>query len=72
MRHALPGGIVTHSALRTFDDHRWHAPVAGTVLEAKVIRGQDSLDVKVEADAGAKRLAAVEGAGYRVVQMLSS
>lgn len=66
------GGVVTHSALRTFDYHRWHAPAAGTVLEARVIQGRAWLDVQVQetlVDGQAvKRIEAVEGTGYQFVQ----
>ena len=66
------GGIVTHSALRTFDYHRWHAPAAGTVLEARVIQGRAWLDVRVETaevdGRGMKRIEAVEGTGYQFLQ----
>lgn len=66
------GGVFTHSALRTFDYHRWHAPLAGMVLEARIIQGQAWLDVtavEVEVD-GIKRniLRAMEGTGYQFVQ----
>lgn len=66
------GGVFTHSALRTYDYHRWHAPVSGTVLEARIVQGQVWLDVQaVEVElAGAKRkiLRAMEGTGYQFVQ----
>ena len=66
------GGVVTHSALRTFDYHRWHAPAAGTVLEARVIQGRAWLDVKVETTEvdgrAVKRIEAVEGTGYQFLQ----
>ena len=66
------GGVVTHSALRTFDYHRWHAPAAGTVLEARVIQGRAWLDVQVQtstADGRAvNRIEAVEGTGYQFLQ----
>lgn len=62
-------GVFTHSALRTFDYHRWHAPVAGTVIEARLIRGQAYLDVTTIEHGGEKRLAAVEGTGYQFAQM---
>jgi len=39
-------GIFTHSFLNTTDYHRWHTPVPGTVLEARVIQGQAFLDVE--------------------------
>ena len=66
------GGVVTHVALRTFDYHRWHAPAAGTVLEARVIQGRAWLDVQVEAvqveGQVHRRIEAVEGTGYQFLQ----
>ena len=66
------GGVFTHSALRTFDYHRWHAPVRGTVLEARVVQGQVWLDVtarEVELETGKRNvLCALEGTGYQFVQ----
>ncbi len=68
------GGTFTHMGLRTFDYHRWHSPIAGTVLEARIIRGQAYLDVAVvepldaEGRAGGRRLQAVEGTGYQFLQ----
>lgn len=34
------GGIFTHSFLKSTDYHRWHTPVRGKVVEARVIQGQ--------------------------------
>ena len=68
------GGVFTHVALRTFDYHRWHSPVAGTVVEARIIEGQAFLDVTVVESRDAKgpsngrRLQAAEGTGYQFVQ----
>ena len=66
------GGTFTHSALRTYDYHRWHAPVPGRVVEAKAVKGQAWLDVEaVPAFVAGKRqnvLRAVEGTGYQFVQ----
>ena len=66
------GGVITHSALRTFDYHRWHAPAAGTVLEARVIQGRAWLDVQVETATvdgqPVRRIEAVEGTGYQFLQ----
>ncbi len=66
------GGTFTHSALRTYDYHRWHAPVQGTVVEARITQGQASLDVIAISDmVDGKRqniLRAVEGTGYQFVQ----
>lgn len=64
------GGTFMHSALRTFDYHRFHTPVAGTVIEARIVQGQAFLDVTaVAADGGGMKLHAVEGTGYQFVQM---
>ncbi len=64
------GGTFMHVALRTFDYHRFHSPLSGTVVEARIVRGQALLDViATEGDAGIKRLTAVEGTGYQFVQM---
>lgn len=66
------GGIFTHGSLTTYDYHRWHAPVQGKVLEARVIRGEAYLDVGVEESIVAGRktpvLAARNGTGYQFVQ----
>ena len=66
------GGLFTHSSLTTYDYHRWHAPVQGKVLEAKIIRGEAYLDVEVEDSTVSKRkvrvLAARNGTGYQFVQ----
>jgi phosphatidylserine decarboxylase len=42
------GGIFCHSFLNTYDYHRQHVPVAGKVLEAKLIPGQVYLDVELK------------------------
>ena len=66
------GGTFTHSALRTYDYHRWHAPVPGKVVEARVIQGHAFLDVVARpGTVDGKRqnvLCAVEGTGYQFVQ----
>ena len=66
------GGVVTHSALRTFDYHRFHAPAAGTVLESRVIQGRAWLDVRVEPTTrdgrSINKIEAVEGTGYQFLQ----
>ncbi|KAI0333348.1 hypothetical protein GY45DRAFT_1334904 [Cubamyces sp. BRFM 1775] len=43
------GGVFTHSFLNTTDYHRQHAPVAGRVVEAKVIPGLCYLEVVLKA-----------------------
>jgi phosphatidylserine decarboxylase len=44
-RDRFTNGLFTHSFLNTTDYHRLHAPVGGTVLEARAIPGQVYLDV---------------------------
>ena len=41
-------GLFMHAFLNTTDYHRQHAPVAGTVVEARVIPGQVYLEVIAE------------------------
>lgn len=70
---AFAGGLATHSALRTYDYHRFHAPLAGEVLESRVIHGQAWLGVEVVEESGpdgqARRsLEAQEGTGYQFAQ----
>lgn len=66
------GGIFTHSFLNTFDYHRWHAPVRGTVVEARVLQGQAYLDVEVRSTTAAGKtvnvLHTLDGTGYQFVQ----
>ena len=66
------GGIFTHSFLNTFDYHRWHAPVRGRVVEARVIQGQACMDIGVKSAIvnGQARnvLDARDGTGYQFVQ----
>jgi phosphatidylserine decarboxylase len=66
------GGIFTHSFLNTYDYHRWHTPVQGKVVEARVIQGQAYLDVRVQpaiVDGKEVRvLNALDGTGYQFVQ----
>jgi phosphatidylserine decarboxylase len=76
---AFEGGIFCHSFLNTYDYHRQHTPVAGTVLEAKFIPGQVYLEVNIkdEADANGdlaravipqRHLNAEDPTGYQFVQ----
>lgn len=70
------GGIFAHHFLNSFDYHRWHAPVGGEVLEARVIQGQVYLDVTTEqviieeggVETEVTALTAVDGTGYQFVQ----
>ena len=66
------GGIFTHSFLNTFDYHRWHAPVQGRILEARVIQGQAFMDIGVKSaivdGKTVNVLDARDGTGYQFVQ----
>ena len=66
------GGIFTHAFLDTFDYHRWHAPVRGKVLEARVLQGRAYLDVRpgaaIEDGKPVRVLGVVDGTGYQFVQ----
>lgn len=66
------GGIFTHSFLDTFDYHRWHAPVRGRVVEARVLQGQAYLEVGTKPatvhDKKVNVLADRDGTGYQFVQ----
>jgi phosphatidylserine decarboxylase len=42
------GGMFAHSFLSVSDYHRWHTPVQGKVLEARVIQGQVYMDVRAK------------------------
>jgi len=66
------GGIFTHAFLSPVDYHRWHAPVRGKVVEARVLQGQAYLDVRTKpAIVDGKKvnvLSALDGTGYQFVQ----
>ncbi|KIP06517.1 hypothetical protein PHLGIDRAFT_72611 [Phlebiopsis gigantea 11061_1 CR5-6] len=62
---AFAGGIFTHSFLGPSDYHRQHAPVAGRVVEAKVIPGICYLEVVLKPD---PTLDAPDTAGYQFLQ----
>jgi phosphatidylserine decarboxylase len=47
-KDVFEGGTFCHSFLNTYDYHRQHTPVSGTVLEAKFIPGQVYLDVDTQ------------------------
>ncbi|EXF76230.1 hypothetical protein CFIO01_06607 [Colletotrichum fioriniae PJ7] len=46
------GGTFMHAYLNTYDYHRQHAPVAGTVVEANVIKGLAYLQVIIDPETG--------------------
>ncbi len=66
------GGIFTHSFLNSYNYHRWHTPVQGKILEARVIQDQTYLDVTVKSGIvdgeQVNVLSAVDGTGYQFVQ----
>ena len=64
------GGVFTHSFLNTYDYHRWHAPVQGTVLETRVVQALCYLDVGIEKDpaSGQPIITAYDGTGYQFLQ----
>jgi phosphatidylserine decarboxylase len=68
-------GMFMHAFLNTTDYHRQHAPVGGTVVEARVIPGQVYLEVQAEpVGDGTHRLRALrqfdapDAAGYQFAQ----
>ena len=72
---SFKGGIFMHAFLAPYDYHRQHAPVAGTVKEAKVVQGLCYLQVKAEKDANGKlklgmqqELDAPDDPGYQFLQ----
>jgi len=69
------GGVFMHSFLAPFDYHRQHAPVAGEVLEARVVPGLCYLQVIADADENGKlklnmqrELDAPDDPGYQFLQ----
>ena len=64
------GGVFTHSFLNTYDYHRWHTPVQGTVLESRVIQDLAYLDVGTEIDPGSGEpiITAYDGTDYQFMQ----
>ena len=56
--------------MRSFDRHSRHAPVAGKVLDARLIEGQGCLEVETTVnDEGVVGLTADEETGYRFVHI---
>jgi phosphatidylserine decarboxylase precursor len=66
------GGIFTHAFLDVTDYHRWHSPVQGKILEARVIQGQVYMDVNAKSEPvdGKEDMIAnvVDGLGFQFVQ----
>jgi phosphatidylserine decarboxylase len=63
---AFEGGLFTHAFLNVNDYHRFHTPVAGKVLEQKVILGKMDLEVRRKADTG--ELDPLDPVGYQFTQ----
>ena len=63
---AFRGGVLTHAFLNVNDYHRFHTPVAGKVLESRVILGKMVLEVERKADTGA--LDPLDPVGYQFTQ----
>ncbi|KAK8143587.1 hypothetical protein G3M48_007033 [Beauveria asiatica] len=78
-RDEFKGGIFMHAFLSSNDYHRQHAPVAGTVVEAKNIAGQVYLEVKAKDGKvspvrplprrGEKNVDVLDNEGYQWCQM---
>ncbi|MEB3322043.1 MAG: phosphatidylserine decarboxylase [Synechococcaceae cyanobacterium] len=60
------GGLFMHAFLNTTDYHRLHAPVAGRVLESRVIPGQAMLKVVAEPVTAAEDPLGVTPASHRL------
>lgn len=60
---SFKGGTFMHAFLNTTDYHRQHAPVTGTVLEAKVIPGAVYLEVVPTVDGTSAKAPPVSGHG---------
>ncbi len=66
------GGLFMHTYLSVSDYHRWHSPVPGKVLEARVIQGQVTMDVRAKTEVvdGKQEVIAdiVDTTGFQFVQ----
>jgi phosphatidylserine decarboxylase precursor len=70
-RNRFAKGVWLHGFLNVDDYHRVHAPVAGTVLEARIIPGQNYMLVEADAtqrDDGASDLCIPNDTGYQFCQ----
>eukprot|EP00210_Caulerpa_lentillifera_P007609 g7267.t1 len=72
-KDAFKGGIFSHSFLNVNDYHRFHSPVEGRVLEARLIKGQVNCGVEIVQQVKGVRkiniLEAVDETGFQFVQM---
>jgi phosphatidylserine decarboxylase len=64
-KELFEGGVYMHSYLNTHDYHRFHAPLSGTVKEARKITGKAMMDVIKRSDG---TLGIVEGSAYEFTQ----
>lgn len=60
-KDAFKGGQWTHSFLNTYDYHRQHAPVSGTIVEARVIQGAVYVEMTLAPVEGEKDLQTIIG-----------
>lgn len=60
-KDAFKGGQWTHSFLNTYDYHRQHAPVAGTVLESRIIQGAVYVKIGIQPVAGSQDKNTIKG-----------
>lgn len=60
-KDCFKGGQWTHSFLNTYDYHRQHAPVAGTVVESRVIQGAVYVQMVLKPVEGQKDLQTIVG-----------
>ncbi|MEE1208380.1 MAG: phosphatidylserine decarboxylase [Muribaculaceae bacterium] len=60
-KDAFQGGKWTHSFLNTFDYHRQHAPVPGTIVESRVIQGAVYVQMELAPVEGSKDLQRILG-----------
>jgi phosphatidylserine decarboxylase len=65
-KDAFKGGAFTHSFLNVNDYHRYHVPVAGQVLETKIIQGRMYLGVAKDPKTG--KLVPVDDEGWQMTQ----
>ncbi|KAL3962920.1 hypothetical protein ACCO45_004443 [Purpureocillium lilacinum] len=69
--HDFDGGVWMHAFLNTFNYHRQHAPVSGTVIEAKNIQGAAYLEVNAKCQPIRNTCGpdATDSPGYQFLQM---
>lgn len=60
-KDCFEGGQWMHTFLNTYDYHRQHAPVAGTILESRVIQGAVYVQMELAPVEGEKDLQTIKG-----------